>query len=488
MMGFFFIYHNSIYLRITLITTMSHIKPFTTNNLIHKIKHIIFPFLIIVSVTLSSCSSSNNTGNLKESAASELSLESEENFNESAPHYDDTDNLIPSKDGVIISRYDVHLLERNIVMDSIIPSTLDSVKTDEAKKYFKGELKLKIDTLMYVNEDYRVSVKIRKIDNDKMELHFEEKFSESQVRVSAPIRLTKLVSVKLKPFDNNDFRISNLSSDRQRIDNEYTIWEWQVVPLRHGEKKIKVLVSTIDEYGHPKDISLDYDVMVKSKLRTFYMEPIGDINLINKVESDLDIKISNSRRMVSNDAIVFKSKYPITLYLDSSDDLDIPHTLKISKDELPVVKRKIHFKIDEKESIRVNVINGTTFESMLHFDINQELTPWFTFTRFWSKYWPFVSPIIPLLITPLIVWIRRRYKYNKLKKHVKSYLKRYLENDLTLNEVDWEYDFKNKINIFKEKDSKNRAILDRLVTELPEKPTPISDDIKLLVEEVIERL
>jgi hypothetical protein len=142
---------------------------------------------------------------------------------------------------------------------SIKPKDIPKSKFDSTST--SGSTSYSIPTEMSVRNNYHVYLKI----SHSMVLITETMPDKSVI--SSKIPVSESMEVRLvddSPEDNKSFQITKDNSEIQLIENDtsFTEWNWTVTPIRSGDHKLSVVISTIKN-GISKDIVYQNTVKVK---------------------------------------------------------------------------------------------------------------------------------------------------------------------------------------------------------------------------------
>lgn len=143
------------------------------------------------------------------------------------------------------------------------PPSLQTSNTIDAelKKLTSGKVLFDTPHQMKVGVSERVSVRIAKtITQD-----FSKGLAHSQEAEIENIRISRFMSVSLS---GDDFKVEALGNEEQIIeDNDFTQWDWKVVPLKGGNRKlwvsITIQVEAENEQARKSLPVLEKEILVK---------------------------------------------------------------------------------------------------------------------------------------------------------------------------------------------------------------------------------
>ena len=130
------------------------------------------------------------------------------------------------------------------------------------------------DTMIVFNK-YPVRVRISK--EKKVEVITEGLDSKNGEVVASNVAISQKMEVTLKdesPDNDPSFIISQINNDQQIVDNDgYTEWIFNVQPVKHGNKKLNLVISIVKNDAKKQIVYTDNIVVkesIKGEVKTFW--------------------------------------------------------------------------------------------------------------------------------------------------------------------------------------------------------------------------
>lgn len=133
-----------------------------------------------------------------------------------------------------------------------------NVNISKSKDVTIGEVVYKIPDTMIYGKSYQILVRIAKNKDTAIYTKITGKVAQSNIKVSSKM------DVNLKTYDSA-FSITSIGNTMQLIDDEYTEWQFNVVPLKDGTN-VLILVVSVVEGDNSKDMVYNDSVYVKTDM------------------------------------------------------------------------------------------------------------------------------------------------------------------------------------------------------------------------------
>ena len=150
-------------------------------------------------------------------------------------------------------------------------SMLDkSALTKNVDQLVRGLIAYNVPDTMEVAKDYKTIVSITKAINDSILFQDLDSagFAQEEINVASRVKM-----VLIDPTGNENFYITNLSTEEQLVDDKTnTIWRWNVRPKRSGENELvlRATVKILDRLGeNDKDIKV-FEKRIKVKAAVIF--------------------------------------------------------------------------------------------------------------------------------------------------------------------------------------------------------------------------
>lgn len=168
----------------------------------------------------------------------------------------------------------VSLPKRSKIVNDNSEVLVNDYVDDTKVKKSNGLLAYNIPDDLRVGEYFTVKVRISKNKNKQSIVLGSRGITIYDGDVNSNVNI-ELIDIKPSMSaqllgDDSRFKISSLSSDFQDIDdNDYTEWEWRVMPLKSGKSYLKLLIRTKNKVDDTyKDITIfDKKILVKPNLK-----------------------------------------------------------------------------------------------------------------------------------------------------------------------------------------------------------------------------
>ena len=168
----------------------------------------------------------------------------------------------------------ISLPRRSKIVNDNSEILINDYVDDNKVKKSNGLLAYNIPDELIVGEYFSVTVRISKNKNKQSIVLGSRGITIYDGDVNSNVNI-ELIGIKSSMSaqllgDDSRFKITPLSSDFQDIDdNDYTEWEWRVMPLKSGKSYLKLLIRTKNKVDNTyKDITIfDKKILVKSNIK-----------------------------------------------------------------------------------------------------------------------------------------------------------------------------------------------------------------------------
>lgn len=234
--------------------------------------------IYLMVLTLFSCSVSKDIEVKKENVVFDNNCDSVvENYNEvnadQIVSIEKEEGKLPNFINTTTNNREVSLPRRSKIVNDNSEILINDYVDDNKVKKSNGLLAYNIPDELIVGEYFSVTVRISKNKNKQSIVLGSRGITiyDGDVNSNVNIELIDIKSsMSAQLLGDSRFKITPLSSDFQDIDdNDYTEWEWRVMPLKSGKNYMKLLIRTKNKVDDTyKDITIfDKKILVKPNIK-----------------------------------------------------------------------------------------------------------------------------------------------------------------------------------------------------------------------------